>query len=824
MFAMEKLVVGVNEASGILRGARLDCPSDSRSSPNLSSNGGFLGSSSVRLGGRIFGRPNCSQESNGVAKTTKLIHSRSLGVFLGKDVNDREEVRSELIAWRDGARAWKAKDENVGSTSYQQSSRNSSELRNFLQGYEGWQGEKPAKPHNKIFGRKKKRKYGEKMLKMLKALEENPSIDEALAPWKGLLREDEQGTLLDEQWRCDRAFQLFTWFNELEGYRPNTCHYNIILKKCGRAQKWDLVRNLWSEMQERNVMADSYTYNTLIDVNEKAGRKAEATFWFECSKQQGFLDEVAIGSQINVLKEFGDFQEGNKLFESLPNTLAQLTSTSGKDACEQISGSNGSSIGSEGDVGTCDSAFERLENTASSSPREKASGSSEQCSDDSEHLEAEALKAPPHPMKVDTYNIMMDLHGKAGDLEKASMTFRDMVNAGVDPDIVTYNTMIHICSRAGRVREAKSLFKKISEKGLVPDVASYNTLISMFIKRGEKQKALQYYQKMKTAGVTPDTVTFRILLKHSMLTAEGIGSNLELSKHITSVMEELSSGIGEVMQESELAQTIMLNLYKKAGMKELAVAAAKRIREAGLWTNLVSFNSVLEMSQSLSEAREVFDSMQEKQIIPDISTYNRMAGVFKRVGLYHEALLEIEDADSAGLPLNLHILTTAASLYSHFEMHEEALEACRALRKCGSTLDGPAYNAMIYAFGNAGRVDEAVRISMEMQNKAVKADVITHTTVITVYAKMGLMEGVSRVYKRMKRAQCEPDEVTYKQLIWIYKNSGREDLAAMIFQERQFARYLANYYRDDNTAELSSTDTEEDYEEEAEEGEEAAEP
>ena len=200
-----------------------------------------------------------------------------------------------------------------------------------MKGYEGWQGEKAPRISNKIIGRKKKREHGEKMLQMLKALEENPNIDEALGPWKELLRENEQGMLLNDQWRCDRALELFKWFNEQERYKPNTCHYTIMLKKCGRAQKWDLVRNLLSEMQAKNVKLNSYTYNTLIDVNEKAGRKAEATFWFECSKREGFLDEVAIGSQMTVLKEFGDFEEGSRLYESLPSILSQKNFSSGNE-------------------------------------------------------------------------------------------------------------------------------------------------------------------------------------------------------------------------------------------------------------------------------------------------------------------------------------------------------------------------------------------------------------------------------------------------------------------------------------------------------------
>lgn len=118
----------------------------------------------------------------------------------------------------------------------------------------------------------------------------------------------------------------------------------------------------------------------------------------------------------------------------------------GKDVCEQIFGLNGSSIGSEGDVGICDLVFECLENIVSLLFREKVLGSFEQCFDDFEYLEVEVLKVFFYLMKVDIYNIMMDLYGKVGDLEKVFMMFRDMVNVGVDLDIVIYNIMIYICS------------------------------------------------------------------------------------------------------------------------------------------------------------------------------------------------------------------------------------------------------------------------------------------------------------------------------------------------------------------------------------------
>jgi len=78
---------------------------------------------------------------------------------------------------RSSARAWKTDDDGAGSSG------NASQLRRFLRGYEGWQGEKAPRSSNKI-SNKKKKKRREEILIMLKALEEIANIDEALEPWK----------------------------------------------------------------------------------------------------------------------------------------------------------------------------------------------------------------------------------------------------------------------------------------------------------------------------------------------------------------------------------------------------------------------------------------------------------------------------------------------------------------------------------------------------------------------------------------------------------------------------------------------------------------
>ncbi len=170
-----------------------------------------------------------------------------------------------------------------------------------------------------------------------------------------------------------------------------------------------------------------------------------------------------------------------------------------------------------------------------------------------------------YPKNVETYNTMMDLYCCTGQFTEASRLLGDMMKVGVAPSIVTFNTMIKVCGRDGRLEEARAIYRKMKEKNCVPDIVTYNTLIALYLKAGKKQAALTYYRKMKEEGLCPDGVTFETLLRDDVILEADITPHGDLSKNNATLMEELASGVGEVMHRSEITLTIMLNLYKRAG-------------------------------------------------------------------------------------------------------------------------------------------------------------------------------------------------------------------------------------------------------------------
>ncbi|KAH9532656.1 hypothetical protein CY35_18G010100 [Sphagnum magellanicum] len=458
------------------------------------------------------------------------------------------------------------------------------------------------------------KKHGERISLMLEALEQNSNIEEALL-WHGKLKVKEQSILLNAQQRWDKALVLYSWLKAQDYYKPNVYHYNILFRIFGRAGKWDLVQDLWAEMKTEKISATNVTFSTLIDGYAKSWRKEDAIVCFESMKQSGLQpDEVTINTLINAYKRFGDLESGEELIQELVTLETNLENQLESDR---------------------ELAFTQDLSVAGTSTSMKS------------------LERGFYPKNVETYNTMMDLYCCTGQFTEASRLLGDMMKVGVAPSIVTFNTMIKVCGRDGRLEEARAIYRKMKEKNCVPDIVTYNTLIALYLKAGKKQAALTYYRKMKEEGLCPDAVTFETLLRDDVILEADIAPHGDLSKNIATLMEELASGVGEVMHRSEITLTIMLNLYKRAG-----------------------------------------------------------------------------------------------------------------------------------------HLDEALRISMEMQAKGLKPDVVTYTTVISVYAKMGLLEGVARVFKRMKRAGCEPDDITYNAIIKSYRDAGREDLAAMVFQEQQFSHYV----------------------------------
>lgn len=158
--------------------------------------------------------------------------------------------------------------------------------------------------------------------------------------------------------------------------------------------------------------------------------------------------------------------------------------------------------------------------------------------------------------------------------------------------------------------------------------------------------------------------------------------------------------------------------------------------------------------------------MEDKEVIPDVVTYNSLI-----VGLF-----KCGQTDAAR---NVYELM--------------------GLRGCPA--DRITYNILINGFLNSGQVDEAWKVFRYMEEQGFSPDEVTYNILIGGLVENYRMAEASRVFATMKDKGCKPNAITYKLLglsaeeekhnLERGSNSGNNsfDDPKMVEDERQASHY-----------------------------------
>eukprot|EP00268_Persea_americana_P039992 TRINITY_DN39682_c0_g2_i1.p1 TRINITY_DN39682_c0_g2~~TRINITY_DN39682_c0_g2_i1.p1 ORF type:complete len:561 (+),score=80.94 TRINITY_DN39682_c0_g2_i1:104-1684(+) len=137
---------------------------------------------------------------------------------------------------------------------------------------------------------------------------------------------------------------------------------------------------------------------------------------------------------------------------------------------------------------------------------------------------------------------------------------------GLDQNVSVANSLISMYAEAGRLDCACNVFEKMPER----DVVSWNAIISAHCKY--LNKAMMFFEEMENLGVSPDSITFT-----SLLSACANSCCLEDGRRLFAKMEE-AYGMSPLMEH----YACMVNLLGRAGLIDEAYEfIAKRLEFEG---------------------------------------------------------------------------------------------------------------------------------------------------------------------------------------------------------------------------------------------------
>ncbi|KAG0500728.1 hypothetical protein HPP92_000800 [Vanilla planifolia] len=258
-----------------------------------------------------------------------------------------------------------------------------------------------------------------------------------------------------------------------DGCLPTVVTYNRIIHAYGRANFIGEAVKVFNEMQEFGYEPDLVTYCTLIDIHAKAGFLDVALGLYHKMQSVGLSpDTFTYSVMVNCLGKGGQLAAAQKMYlEMIKNgCVPNLVTYNIMIALQSKARNYASAI----------------------------------------KLYRDMQVAGYRPDRV-TYNIVMEALGHCGYIEEAEAVFTEMKRDCV-PDEPVYGLLIDLWGKAGNVERAHSWYCAMIDVGLKPNTPTCNSLLSGYLRARRFSEAREVLVNMIWMGLVPSLQTYTILL------------------------------------------------------------------------------------------------------------------------------------------------------------------------------------------------------------------------------------------------------------------------------------------------------------------------
>ncbi|KAJ8447728.1 hypothetical protein Cgig2_015091 [Carnegiea gigantea] len=225
---------------------------------------------------------------------------------------------------------------------------------------------------------------------------------------------------------------------------------------------------------------------------------------------------------------------------------------------------------------------------------------------------------------VKVYTVLMHGWCKLRRVDKAEGLLREMVEKGIEPNVVCYNILLDgICRKASlhpddrferTIRAADKVFDEMRARGIEPDVTSYSIVLHVCSRAHKPDLTLDRLEMMKDRGISPSVVTYTSVVK--CLSSCGR-------------MEEAEKLLDEMVRNGVTPSAATYNCFFKEfkGRKDAEKALnlyRKMKKEGACVPSLHTYNILVQMFVKFNKmeiVEEIWNDMKETGAGPDLDSY-----------------------------------------------------------------------------------------------------------------------------------------------------------------------------------------------------------
>lgn len=514
-----------------------------------------------------------------------------------------------------------------------------------------------------------------------------------------------------------RAYDLFALMPERD-----SVSWNTIISILSHHGLGAYSIGMFVEMWDEDVRPNSMTYATVLSscasiYDHRWGAHLHARI----IRNEPSLDVFVGSGLIDMYVKCGRLELARRVFEQLP---------------EQNAVSWTSLIGGFAQFGLEEEAlllFNKMRQVPVASDEFTLATVLGVCSSLKHVLLGEQLHAYASKIGVDSSvpvgNALVTMYSKSGAIECANHVFKLMPLR----DIISWTAMLTAYSQTGDIENARKYFNEMPERNVI----TWNSMLATYIQHGFREEGLKLYTVMlREEGVYPDWITFvTILSACSELAVLKLGNQIIAQSERLGLSSNVSVANG------------IVTMYSKCGRIE----EAREVFDSIQPKNLVSWNAMMGGYAQNGAGRkviEIFESMLKVGCEPDHISYMSILSGCSHSGLVKEGrnYFKSMSGDHNISPTCEHY-SCMVDLLGRAGLLDEAMELIDAMPfKPNAAIWGALLGAC-RIHGNAALAEVAVKNLLELDTE----DSGSYVLLANIYLDSGKLGGVADVRNLMKK-------------------------------------------------------------------------
>ncbi|XP_072953760.1 pentatricopeptide repeat-containing protein At3g18110, chloroplastic isoform X1 [Typha angustifolia] len=625
----------------------------------------------------------------------------------------------------------------------------------------------------------------------------------------------------------------------LSGLRPDTITYNTLISACSRRSNLEDAVRIFDDMVVSQCQPDLWTYNAMVSLYGRCGMVGEAESLFDELGEKGFApDAVTYNSLLYAFAREGNVEKVERVCDEMARTGFKKDEITYNTIIHMY--------GKQGRLDLALSLYDDMK--------------SEGCTPDAV-----------------TYTVLVDSLGKAGRITEAGKVMTEMVESGVRPTLRTFSALICGYAKAGMRVEAEGAFGHMVRSGIKPDHLAYSVMLDVLLRFDETRKAMVLYRSMMQDGFKPDEGLYEIMLA-SLAKGNMDGKIDEVIRDLQNIchmnLQVISALLikggcffhgAEVLKEAVVQGyepdrenlLSILDAYEASNKHEEALSLLEYIRKYSPNSHcLISESSIMMLCKNQQamaaieeyhkmgmisfgsfsrnfalyeylitcceeggffyEASQLFSDMTFLCIKPSKKIYQSMINMYCKMDFPETAHHLIDRAVKDGIAFDdLSVYVSLIEKYGKLKLWQRAENLVGKLRQ-QSSVDRRIWNALIYAYGESGRyeqaravfnmmmkngpspsvdsvnglmqalivdgrLDELYVVVQELQDMDFKISKSTILIMLDAFARSGNIFEVRKIYNGMKAAGYLPNMHLYRSMITLLSRGKRvRDIELMI--------------------------------------------